>query len=594
LAAQDYSSAEISDVYFTDDALDIDELQEMIDTYRQNPLVWDNCRIKDLKALPLNDRLKSTLINLKQNRKKYSDWKQLATDANLAAAEVAAIRSFIVLSRSSVATGQILSALSLKSRDGETTLGKNLQRGRYHSRQNWFAGTVLESDADEPDVWDYRNFSLRSPKIHDRFELLGGAFRLNWGQGLLFASNLMSGRGTDVTGNLSSGRQGFKNYLGADENRYLFGVAGQFYLRPLNVYSFISHHKLDASVDENIVTNLRSDGIHISAAQIEAKDALSEMLGGFGLTYDWNGGTVGVLGYGAGYSLPIRVIENRQNIGGLTVFHGVENDGISISGEGAFLSNHGLGLIENIGLDLEKFAMSAGWRYFSPQFFAPLGSPFKKFSGMPNNESGFYTGLKVKLPRRWWWSGYVDFYREIESPVAGEMPQNGLELLTGANRQTASGNLIEAWYKHTKSYTAGANDRQLKLHIRQNYCPNLSLEIRAVAHWNAQTPISDGGQAIGFIGRGVLPDKTRLTMGITHYFVTASDLGIYFYEPGLPTQFNLNSLTGTGQRYFLIISRAIGSACEIAGAIRWRSIWSVSAEHSSNEFSGDLQLVFDL
>lgn len=597
--AQSNLPADLSDIYFTDDALDIDELQELIYSYQDNPLIWENCRIKDLRALPLNDRLKARLIDLKRRHPKLVDRQRVSADTLFTAAELEAIRYFINFSAIRTKPSQILNFISMKRQENTTSLQKTLQRVRYHDRQGWFLGMILENDRDEPQIWDYRNFSLHSPKYFNRLDLWGGAYRLQWGQGLLFSANLMSGRGNDVTWNLTKSRTGLNHYLGADENRFLFGTAAIFSTRHLSLTSFFSRHWLDATLDESgIVTNLRSDGLHITASQLQAKDALLETLAGTSLLGECRIGSAGILYYTANYSHHLEALNERKKVSGVSFSHNFEKNDWAVSGELALQSHGSRAWVENLTLDLERFSIGAGWRYFSPDFYAPLGSPFRKFGGLPANESGFYSGLKIRLPDRWWCSAYVDFFREIESSRAGTLAQNGMESLFGVSRSTKDGGMIEAWYKTTRYYhvalASKPRDHQLKFHLRHSFNPAFTGEIRTTFRWNDSTNFAASGQAIGLVGRLGISKNTRLVTGLTHFFVSSSDLIVYFYEPGLPSQFNLSNLTGTGRCYFLIINQRIGQSCELGGAVRGRIKSPVSGDDPNLEISGDLQLTFDL
>ncbi|HPC36679.1 MAG TPA: hypothetical protein P5268_07325 [Candidatus Marinimicrobia bacterium] len=591
-------SADILDSYFSDDALDIDELQELIYAYRDNPLVWETCRIKDLRALPLNDHLKSQLIELKRHQPKSLNLKALVKDTIFTASEIEAISYFIDFSVKRSKPSRIVNFLSLKKQE-VVSLQKSLQRARCYSPQGWFTGIIVENDSDEPILCDYWNISLRSPKYFNRLEVLGGAYRLQWGQGLLFANNLMSGRSADATGNLRASRSGVSNYLGADENRFLFGSAAQYTSGHFKLTPFISYHRLDATFDTNgTVKNLRSDGLHISSSQLRAKDALLETSGGTSLLGEWDQGSAGILVYAANYATDLSALNEHRNVSGLSFLHNYERNDWTINGEWA-VQNHGSkGLIQNLHLNRDRVSFCTGWRYIEPGFFAPLGNPFRKFSSISGNETGLYSALKIKLPARWHFNGYVDFFRELKSAEPGVAPRNGRESLWGFSRQARNSDLVEALYKVNRYYHTSLpqqpRDYQLKLHLRHSFNTSFTGEIRTTFRWNDSIPFAEGSQALGIVGKISVSKFTRVIVGSTHYFTSSSDLKIYFYEPGLPFRFNMTLLTGTGQRYFLIISRRIGSNCELAGAVYGRSNASIPTNDNSFDFSGDFQLTFDL
>jgi hypothetical protein len=472
-----------------------------------------------------------------------------------------------------------------------------LQRARFQTDDGWFVGAVLENDHDEPRLGDYGNFSLRSPIFHDRLEFWGGAYRLQWGQEVLFAANLMNGRSAAIDANLRPARGGFKSYLGADENRFLFGGAANLKIKNFSLSAFGSSHRLDATLsDSGTVITLRSDGLHISSSQLQAKDALTESLAGVSLSSNGNNGNLGLLLFRVRYSHALNALEGRSQNAGFSFAHHHEYESWSLSGEFSSLTTGGTALIENFGINLHPFLLSLGWRYFSPDFFAPLGSPFRKFGGQPANESGFYSGLKIKIGKRWWCSGSLDFFRQLESTQTGAEKTNGREALVGINHISGTEGALEAWFKTTRYYQSSdtPTECQIKLHLRKSFTKNFMSEIRTTVRWNNSVRIADGGQAFGIVGRFVIPQRFKIQVGTTHYFVSRSDFSIYFYEPGLPSQFNLNNLSGHGQRYFLIINRPIGVACEIAGALRWRQAGSIIDPENLTDWSFDLQMTIDL
>jgi hypothetical protein len=114
LLAQSSLPADISDSYFTQEALDSDELQELIDSYRDNPLIWETCHIADLRSLPLNNHIKNSLIETKRRSAKIADWHSLAKSTGLNSAEIEAVRHFITIAPVRRQSGSFINYIAIR------------------------------------------------------------------------------------------------------------------------------------------------------------------------------------------------------------------------------------------------------------------------------------------------------------------------------------------------------------------------------------------------------------------------------------------------------------------------------------------------
>ena len=572
--AQAVLSELLSDGYIAVDELSPEEFQILLDYYVENPLIWNLCTVSDIEELPLNYVIKALLFDLKKSEKKYSNWSLFQEDIGLSDDEMEAIRLFIRLKQPMLGVGSFYNYLCLR-RDGdkEVDLSKNLLRGRWSYASGLRLGIVAEADQGERSIWDFCNVTFQLPQIANGLDVIGGAFRIHWGHGLLFTTNLMGSRGSDAIRNLIPRKTRIGDYLGADENRYFFGSTLRYSSEKWSFFSFFSNHRLDATIKDNVVTSLRIDGLHETASQMVAKDALLQRAVGFGTIVNLKRIELGGLFFNAGHSYPIKNLDYRKRLSGFSLFHRVGVDNFIWTGEYAYLFPGLWGAVQNGIFSFESVRIGVGWRYLSPDFHPLMGYTVKKYSGDPSNEKGIYAALEIKLKKGLWISSYADFYSKVQSVVIGEPVPKGTEISTSIRSRVGNKSNVDFKYKRTVEW----GNSEFGTVLRRSYfrgkwsfpITEKSLGVLRICHVRLnEESRKETGTALGLSFKIPIGISAFADFGTIHYFSDSFQSRLYIYEPSIPGRFGMVILSGTGYRFYGVLRKRIGERFEVSSAGR--------------------------
>ena len=577
----------------------IEEFREYLDAFLENPVNWNSCGADDLLDLPLPPELKVDLIRLKRRNLRYADWESFQRDLSFTTEQMGVIRLFISLENRGITSLNWVNYVALKRNGASRDIGRNMSRLRMRTLSGCYAGLVVERDENEIHICDYGNVTFRSPLIGKRLDLTAGAYRLQWGQGLLFSASLMGSKSSDALRNLQPRRDRITNYSGTDENRFLFGAALNLRVKEWEVRPFYSRHRLDAEFEEDGTARLISSGIHASDTQLQHKNALREQMLGAALVKTVNRGSFGVLLFQAAYDAPLTYINGRNRYGGLSVMHNFTISELSLSGELACLGGARWGVVQSIRLNLGNAQLGIGGRYISPSFFAPFGSPLRKYAGFPRNEKGLYAGMQLRLGRGWSLSGYADLFSRIESDEVGEPPAQGNEVLVGLRKNFGKGTQCSIRIKRCANESSGSAERFQPSHAlsangRTRLTKNLRLNGRLGYSWREIGRVYSEG--LGFSGYADIDitSQNRLTLGCSHFYTDTFEDRVYIYEPGIPLRFGIAMFNGTGYHFFMVDVWRLAEGFELALAVKMMKSRTPDDHFWNKNNSLEFQLIVDL
>lgn len=599
LEGQTITADIISDSYISIDETSSEELWNLIEYYLENPLVWNTCTKYEIEELPLNTALKEMLIDLKNRSKVYGNWNSFQKDLGISKREMEAVSAFIILEERKVGTGSILSYISFKGNQSDVDLSKSRIRSRWDYPSGWFVGAITEVDQGEPHVCDFYNLTFRSPAIGTNLEVIGGAFRLHWGHGLLFTTNLMNSKSSDAIRNIKPKNERIQNYLGSDENRFLFGSAIKFQTGKWKLFPFYSNHNLDATITDGAVSALKTDGIHQSESQVAAKDALKEKVIGIGSLFGLEHVKISGLFFNSEYSYPLKSLESGKSLSGVSLFHKFDYRDLTFTGEFAYMNPGDWAVIQSGIIQVGAVSIGVSSRYFSPEFHPLMGYPMKKYSGYPSNEKGFYMGMNVRFRNGWRFSSYTDFFSRIRSNKVGESVQRGNEIFTGAYRNFKGGHNIDLKLKRcTKWQTSSSDPVERKYQLKGKVTYYLLDDCCITTRWSyiliKREDYFSRGTAFNVSTKVKTNSGSSLTVGATHFYSGSFDSRVYVFEPGIPFTFNMAPLFGTGYRFFIIARKRYNEIFESSVAGKFQSRRDIGEDSWTKTASVEFQMLVDL
>ncbi|MDX1420088.1 MAG: helix-hairpin-helix domain-containing protein [Rubricoccaceae bacterium] len=429
--------------------------------------------------------------------------------------------------------------------------------------------------------------------------LVVGDFAAEYGQGLVLWRSAGFGKGPDAArAPIRSGR-GLRPYGSVDENQFFRGAAASVAVVPgLYASAFGSRRTLDASVVvpdsvdlldpeippgfvDGFVTSLPADGFHRTDTELARKDALGETLVGGGLEYRIDArrvaGTVGVVGYRARFDDPIapgdRPYERFDFAGEEattgSVYADLRTRSLQAFGEVARGPGGALGALGGVAAEVSRaLDLLVLGRHYARNFTSLHGYPFGERNGVGQNETGIYTGVRLRPSRTLTITAYLDQYRFPWLRFAVPRPSSGHEAMLFVEHRP------RRWLRfyvqaRTETKEAGTdvpggvpgtvvgglvNETRQTLRLHGEYEASRSLRLRARVEGSRYVEA-------GEVNLGVLVyqdvrwqalDALRLDARLTFFDTDGYDARLYQYENDLTYVFSIPVLFGRGVRTYVL------------------------------------------
>ena len=313
---------------------------------------------------------------------------------------------------------------------------KYYQRIRMSSK-HLSVNLTQEKDAGEPlngvSDFDFISGHLALTDNGKLNELVVGDYSLSFGQGLVLWSGGAFGKGREVVGTISKNERGIKPYTSAQETDFFRGVAAS-YGDKIELTGFYSERPRTATVIGVDTTRFpSSSGFHRTYNEISRKNNIYQMTTGGRLRLQSSVGLIGVTGY---YNRFSSYIVKGTLLSSAYDYEGREHSTIGIDfrtlirssfvfGEFARSENGAYGGI--IGLESplgDNTDLALAYRLYERDFQSFLGDGFSEQSSGPQNEEGFYMGIRHILNPKVTLSGYFDQY-QFNAPRFGTTQSTG-------------------------------------------------------------------------------------------------------------------------------------------------------------------------
>jgi hypothetical protein len=155
--------------------------------------------------------------------------------------------------------------------------------------------------------FDFLSASLQLGKLGQLKRVVIGDYSLQFGQGLSLWSGTSLGKGPDVAG-VAKRDTHLKAYTSANEYSFFRGIAGTLpVFRKIELHSFISYRRLDASLNEGedgslSLSTISSSGLHRTPTESKHKGNLGQLLYGIAMEMEHQELSVGITLYHTRFS----------------------------------------------------------------------------------------------------------------------------------------------------------------------------------------------------------------------------------------------------------------------------------------------------
>lgn len=327
-------------------------------------------------------------------------------------------------------------------------------RYSYAYRDNIQVGVVAEKDAGEPFWNSYRkgyDFYSAHLYLKDMNKWLKtvaiGDYKISFGQGLVISNDFTPGRSA-IVAQAERRTYGFRRHFSTNENDYFRGAASTVGLKQFYISLFYSYRKLDAGVDNYLVSLFKTDGLHRLERDWEKKHTIPMQTYGGNIRYATPDFSMGITALS--YSFGKYRIEPDPKPYNLFYFRGNNNMDMSVDymlkikkakfyGETAFSSNKAMATLNAFQLTpVSYLSFLLLYRYYDRKYQAFFGNAFGQNSGV-QNEQGVYTGMQWTPFADFKLSMYADVFRfpwlryGVDAPSSGQEYMVQLDYYRGNN-----------------------------------------------------------------------------------------------------------------------------------------------------------------
>lgn len=470
-------------------------------------------------------------------------------------------------------------------------------RARYG--QNFSMCILGEKDAGESFRWDPNtqtygydfvagHIAIKNYKNLKALTL--GNYTVQFGQGLVMSGGLGFGKSAEVINTIKRPNFGIRPYTSINEFNGLQGGAATYALGKIYVTGFASRRKMDASTttaltaidslntqEDILITSLNMSGMHRTQSELSRKNNISESLYGGRVEWQSRSLVIGTTHLLQEFSNLIRRgtrtyqqydFEGTQNyVSGVDFDWVVRN--LNIFGEAAQSKSGGLGMTGGVLAALDpKMDVALQFRHYDKDFHTLRGFGFAERPFQPANETGVYTGIRVKPNKRWTFSTYFDKYYFPWYISSSTFASGGQDWLGQINYNPSKKTEVYVRFR-TESKDRNASvrppDQILNFQVpfrrdnlRLNFRAQLAKEVRIASRieysWYDETNAvsSDGMMFYQDLSWNV---SRRVDLTVRYMVFDTRDFNtrIYVFENDVPTFYSIPSFSGKGDKYYLLV-----------------------------------------
>lgn len=603
---------------------DYTQILEELTSFLQKPVKINQAGIDELINFPLITPVDAA--NIIRHRNRYG----LLLDINefqvigFSIEKIKAIQPFISLDISSkdkfrnlgheLKNGQTEVVSTFKynpsSRNPDFTgdpLGSSI-RAKYHAPGKFSIGLTADKDAGEQ-WWnkgpDFYSFHASVYNL-GRFKIITlGDYLMSVGQGLVLGSGIGIGKSAAVL-NIKRSQPMVKPYRGINEYLFLRGAATTLLLGKAELTIAGSVNGIDARLTDSLsaaefaFTSIDLDGFHRSAQEIEQKRNSNRHMAGSWLNFNGKRGNAGFGWTNMGTSA-IPAADNKlyrlfypktqfQNF--IHAWQGHTIGALHLFSEAVYLletQKHAIsaGALISLGRGVE---MSAHYRNYAPGFNSPYSTAF---GNIANNETGFYTGIKVQISKKLSLSQYTDFFNQpwvtfrIYSPSKNREslwqldfnPTRKSQIYLRLRNINRAINQTDGNLRTTGEY----NIRTLRIHFTAPVSMTDKLEFRG-----EHSVFSNSSSEHSSLFYGEYSGKSnKLKLNIIARYSLFNISGyynrIYAYENQLLYDFGIIAFYGRGRSAYILMQKNIGKQLKVGLRYAWSESSSGGEQATRNQ-----------
>lgn len=316
----------------------------------------------------------------------------------------------------------------------------------FHYKDRLYFGLTAEKDAGEPFFagankkgYDYYSFYFLFRGTGHLRALALGNYRLNFGMGLVMNTNFGMGK-TSSLATMGYRSSGISKHSSADEYNYLQGIASEFRFKRFLLTGFYSCRRLDATVQNGLITSLKKDGLHRTELDFRKREKVVMQTFGGHVGYVSGRLQLGLTGvYNCFNKLfmpelkPYNVFYPRgKSFYACGADYRYRLSRLSFSGETAICGSGGIAMLHVLRfLPLPDCQVVFLQRYYDRRYYSWFARSVSEGTEV-RNENGCYMGVETTPFKYWKFVLYADFFRFPWLRYGIDKPSGGFDGLVQA------------------------------------------------------------------------------------------------------------------------------------------------------------------
>jgi len=417
--------------------------------------------------------------------------------------------------------------------------------------------------------------------------VIAGDYSIRFGQGTNINTSIRTGLSITNPGYLST-RDEIKPYTSCDENKYFRGVAAEFNVGKLAIFTFFSHNRIDATLESteglsnDHIKTFYTSGIHNKSSQLVKKDAVEEIAHGINLTYRFPGSSIGLTWSGGNFSLPLSdnstnpeyVFNHKGSINNVfSLNYNTQIKRVLLSGEISADEFKKYALVLGSSLrPSDRLSITFLYRSYDAGYFAFHGNG-PGSSSSTSNEKGLLGNFTFEAARNLFLSGGIDIRKFPWLRYSCSAPSSGIRKEIRIRYVPTEKLSFDALYNYRLSMADKSGGvfiaqqeeltaRSFKGAVRYFPSPNLNLSVRM--DYKTVNPSGSTGMLL-------LQDinyhfnRVPVTIWFRYCLFHTDDWNsrIYTYENDLLYSYSIPALTGEGSRSYIMVKWEPGKNSEI-------------------------------
>lgn len=461
-------------------------------------------------------------------------------------------------------------------------------------------GFTAEKDAGEQITWTptrkqygpgFLSFHAQVLNKKKLKNLIIGDYQAQFGQGLVLGSAFGIGKNAEAVSTTRRATLGFMPYTSAYEAGYFRGLATSYAVsKSLTAHSFYSTRWRDGNLQTDSkgawgISSLSTTGLHRTLNEQSNQNTVREQNAGAVLAFKHQRLDAGVTLHHTQFSVPLQrdatpynqfYFQGNANTNS-SIYLNYAYRNVSLFSEAAYTFGHGVAVIAGSVVSVTSaLDVAVLYRNYARNYHTFYSNAISENS-TPQNERALYWGWKYTFNKKYWASGYFDWFRFNWLRYRGYNPSEGNEWLLRFNYRPVRHVSFFAQLREENKIRNQANETNLYLTTpgtKRNYWLNAdyqatpTLSLRTRVQYSRYQLGRNSTQGLALI-QDITFQRNRLTINGRYALFETDDFDnrLYVFEKDVWLAFSFPAYYGVGVRSYVLLQYQVTPA--IVLWLRW-------------------------